>query len=687
MKQSGGPNICMFNHECLQRNGEVVGACMDGFLFGACCQLPAGQEIGEFLNSELLSVSLMDNTLSTRPFISSSVATKRPPTTPMFDISSGVSQITASLLTPGVLPTAQDNVMVQIGGDQSYFSTTGVTHPQNVDTIILNQQDNEIDPGYFMPTTRPTMDDKKTTMRNEETTIPYSSSPILHISVSNAPIDYTPSPAIHRPMFRPKPSKPTDIDKYVLVPTIMHETPKPNKTQEYDSIVNIIHLLNSTTRKPPSTSYVFSTTVTRRPGFDFEKTTSLKPPSTSYIFSTTIPPRRTQATTTTKKKPPPKKTKPPKTTTLRPVTIITKRPSGAFAVQTAPSKTTVANSPAAFLTSHRPPSTSYVYSSIPTRRPPSTVNTNIAGPGFTVTSSPISSTLGQFSSYPSPAPTVIVLGPVTDNEIVPERPSIPSSTYEQHPATIHRPTAIPQRKPVNQVTINNHVTQNIYSTSESPSPTVLITPKPSISSSLRPLEGSDTVEIAASTSQDDLINFPPVRNPNLNMSSLTSLSEDDITTPAFIEDDALNANIESFVNKVIQGLQEPFGGLKDIVYNRKNSSDLLSNTAGTTTKKPIKKQGTTTKKPPRASTTRPTRPVTSSNVRPATSTRPTVRPVTTRRTTTRRPTSVPTRRQTTTTKRTRPTTKKPITTTTESLIDHQTEDNISIDSEDYRTRK
>lgn len=33
----------MFNYECSQRRGEVVGACMDGFLFGACCQLPNKQ--------------------------------------------------------------------------------------------------------------------------------------------------------------------------------------------------------------------------------------------------------------------------------------------------------------------------------------------------------------------------------------------------------------------------------------------------------------------------------------------------------------------------------------------------------------------------------------------------------------------------------------------------------------------
>ena len=27
----------MFNFQCQQQHGEVVGACLDGFLFGACC--------------------------------------------------------------------------------------------------------------------------------------------------------------------------------------------------------------------------------------------------------------------------------------------------------------------------------------------------------------------------------------------------------------------------------------------------------------------------------------------------------------------------------------------------------------------------------------------------------------------------------------------------------------------------
>ncbi|XP_001602935.2 serine protease filzig [Nasonia vitripennis] len=46
--KSDQPAICMFNYECSRRRGEVVGACMDGFLFGACCQLPPKQS-GEAL--------------------------------------------------------------------------------------------------------------------------------------------------------------------------------------------------------------------------------------------------------------------------------------------------------------------------------------------------------------------------------------------------------------------------------------------------------------------------------------------------------------------------------------------------------------------------------------------------------------------------------------------------------------
>lgn len=78
---------------------------------------------------------------------------------------------------------------------------------------------------------------------------------------------------------------------------------------------------------------------------------------------------------------------------------------------------------------------------------------------------------------------------------------------------------------------------------------------------------------------DDLINFPPVRNPNLNTSMPISqqekpliietfnntgypdieiLSENDIPTPTFIEDDVLSNKVDTFVNKIVQSLQGNF---------------------------------------------------------------------------------------------------------------------------------
>lgn len=41
----GGGGVCMFNFECTRLGGTVVGSCVDVFLFGACCRLPAGTKL------------------------------------------------------------------------------------------------------------------------------------------------------------------------------------------------------------------------------------------------------------------------------------------------------------------------------------------------------------------------------------------------------------------------------------------------------------------------------------------------------------------------------------------------------------------------------------------------------------------------------------------------------------------
>lgn len=50
---------CMFNFECQQQRGQVVGACLDGFLFGACCHLSTDQSIDATTSSTMEVISVL----------------------------------------------------------------------------------------------------------------------------------------------------------------------------------------------------------------------------------------------------------------------------------------------------------------------------------------------------------------------------------------------------------------------------------------------------------------------------------------------------------------------------------------------------------------------------------------------------------------------------------------------------
>ena len=41
--REGDAGVCMFNYECYKKQGTVLGTCIDGFLFGACCKLPKNE--------------------------------------------------------------------------------------------------------------------------------------------------------------------------------------------------------------------------------------------------------------------------------------------------------------------------------------------------------------------------------------------------------------------------------------------------------------------------------------------------------------------------------------------------------------------------------------------------------------------------------------------------------------------
>lgn len=119
------------------------------------------------------------------------------------------------------------------------------------------------------------------------------------------------------------------------------------------------------------------------------------------------------------------------------------------------------------------------------------------------------------------------------------------------------------------------------------------------------------------TSPNDLINFPPVRNPNLNATAAISgatIDDYDISTPQFIEDDLLNDKMGLLVNKIVESLKDNFHDLADIVENKTVTKRPASTSPTTIQQRPI--TTVPTKKPPqRVPTTITTR-------RPTTTTRP-----------------------------------------------------------------
>lgn len=138
------------------------------------------------------------------------------------------------------------------------------------------------------------------------------------------------------------------------------------------------------------------------------------------------------------------------------------------------------------------------------------------------------------------------------------------------------------------------------------------------------------------TSPNDLINFPPVRNPNLNTTAQiasATIEDYDISTPQFIEDELLNDKMNLLVNKIVESLKDNFHDLADIVEN-KTVTRRPSPSATTIQQRPI----TTlpTKKPPQRATT-----TTTTTKRPSTISKPsTIRPSNNRKTTKKPPTTV-----------------------------------------------
>ncbi|GLH00886.1 Uncharacterized protein GBIM_07146 [Gryllus bimaculatus] len=232
------------------------------------------------------------------------------------------------------------------------------------------------------------------------------------------------------------------------------------------------------------------------------------------------------------------------------------------------------------------------------------------------------STLGS-DSYPHTRPVNVDTTSYAPSTTVTFRPSLGSgvSFSTSRPGDKYTPTFSPglittliTKRPPLPVTAIPSVT----TPTPSQTPTILYTSSTAIRPSLGSMRPSSqttlyahsttpggptiitkfpTTEERPATSVDDLANFPPVRNPQLNTSfsqherppllTLTErpvqvteaalvpedeLLENEITTPEFVEDDKLNTKIQLFVDKIVESLQDNFQDLEDVLYKRKNAT-------------------------------------------------------------------------------------------------------------------
>jgi hypothetical protein len=482
-----------------------------------------------------------------------------------------------------------------------------------------------------------------------------------------------------KPIFKPKPTHSISTEKYVLVHTITNDkqgesgqeesTRKPSTN---DSIQSIILMLNGTNPGPeynigeggiqnsnaqhpstttqatyPSTSMIdydkYGSSsyyiTTRNP----ERKTSPRPPSTSYVY-TASPTRR------------------PTTSKVSAAAATTTRIVNKVKATSNPNKKT---------TTLNVPSTSYLYSPKPiTRRPTRTSTSNpMQQSTYSATTT---SALKQGSTTAekktSPKPVIIVNRPpgqdIENNYVV-----ISGGGITKHPSPTVHITPKPTTNLLTSSTINLLQTRkppNVQSSTPTPpggffstTPTFIsssiyvpdfqnegyfavVTHRPGVSSTaiyaVSPsiLHGSTAAAAGSGDikhpeydtpvmNNDDFSNFPPVRNPNLNMTATNNvhpvMDESEIATPAFVEDTQLNSKIDLLVNKLIGSMQSNLDNLVDIVYERKNLTDTgndnvkKNGTIGQQSVKPTRvPQKTTvgskitTKVPPKGSTAPPGRP-------------------------------------------------------------------------------
>ncbi|XP_050426858.1 serine protease filzig-like [Adelges cooleyi] len=661
-KNSAQGGVCMFNYECTQLGGSVVGSCVDVFLFGACCRLPPGIKVPTLEhNSANPSASTVESTSSASP--NSGGMFKRPELNlqPVADTILLHRNGTAvqNMYRPDDIADLFKNFTLNPNGH--YYMThnmTDVLHttPANGFQQLFGNKFKNPSSGQTSPVSKST--DSVPNIR-KTTTVSYQGTPSQH------PAQYGHD----------------DYDNMVLVPTLTaHPDPNKSSEEESNSIHHILSILNQTApvadpEPMVAETYVHSSTSSpalytwgsidadsKSPSYGSSQSYHSTKPSSSYLHNEYKPTTSHYGglTTSTHHLPGPHFHVKP-TSTAKPVT----NPDAAAPTVIVLSSLNDAKNPNKYsssstsiysysaTTSQTPQSSSYYRPQVKPSQSIIVTGKPSVSAAYTPTYQhttfvPVGEvqTYGQSSIHTSAKP--LVSKPVVYAASSTSKPSTLSSTIHSDNGYTTVFTAVNNNNKYHGPGGNtystakpvlNHDSMAVIATSSYKPPTVTHTPTladdadyPSPVTPSQVFITSDSVDLhqnpypytsnlsnPAAFNSTDSFAFPPVRDPNVNLTAtqqekptLTDTTQfggdydaDPDTIPQLAVDENLDDKVHLFVEKVVQSLQGNFEDLEKVLMSGEQTSNVtISNDPqpSTPTKKPLT---TTTKKPTKAKPSKP----------------------------------------------------------------------------------
>lgn len=626
----------MFNYECTQNGGSVVGSCIHGFLFGACCKLLPGASVStlnvptSFSSTKKPTPFILDKSSTTiyKPIVDYHPAAE---TILLHKNGSVVQdhigpeefgffsrpQVKPTNFVPQKVSTSHNSFtdLNKISSDSSYISS----HINQFNTIHNTPSKSQTGSTKFAnssPVTRKPSNEFTNSFSNQ------SNSTLKHAGVSLVRSTTPSYPMSSTKKYSTPSSSYYESDNMVLVPTLTAgEKPQSEGQSNQESINHIITILNNSdhassqpepmvasTKSPSQTLYTWVSVdgkTEKAPSTNnyYYSSTTIKP-TNNYFYSTgstsggSISHTPSMGTSVTHHIPGPsfqvtpeiKITPKPPSSNLDPVpTVIVL--SSLHTTQKPYQKPSFDHASTTTVGYNKPPIQSTFQSSSTHKIKPIT---------------------GSNTKYPSSTSSVQILytstikptnRPITQSSTItisPKPSTSKPSTGLQDTVLISMSSPKPQHntpssKPDYTNSFYNHqiVTHDIY-------------PKPA-SYYPNPILFSTPQQNPVINSTEDLIAFPPVRDPNVNftatqgekplITATTTFGDygDEDATPQLATDEALDSKVHVFVEKIVQSLQGNFEDLEKVLLSGENRQNISISNDPIPTKKP---GSTPTKRPP-----------------------------------------------------------------------------------------